>query len=58
VQTCGQVLVTAESLATSSQYTLAKQTFTELLRLGAVPVVNENVRPRCRRGFRLLPVAS
>ena len=44
LQTCGQVLVTAESLASSSQHALAKRTFTELFKLGAVPVVNENVR--------------
>lgn len=41
---CGQVLISAESLASGSQHALAKQTFEELLRLGAVPIVNENVR--------------
>jgi hypothetical protein len=45
LQICGQVLVTAESLASPTQYTLAKQTFLELFQLGAVPIVNENVRP-------------
>lgn len=48
MQTCAQVLVTAESLASSTQYALAKQTFTELLRMGSVPVVNENVRSHSR----------
>lgn len=55
VQTCGQVLITAESFASSSQYALAKQTFAELLRLGAVPVVNENVRSTLLVHFALLP---
>ena len=49
MQTCAQVLVTAESLASDSQYSLARDTFRELLEYGAVPIVNENVRqlPRC-----------
>lgn len=44
MQTCAQVLVTAESMASDSQYSFARDTFEELLQYGAVPIVNENVR--------------
>ncbi|KAI3428197.1 hypothetical protein D9Q98_006577 [Chlorella vulgaris] len=39
---CGQVLLTLDNLANRSQYVNAKNTFEELLRLGVVPIVNEN----------------
>ncbi|KAL4443699.1 hypothetical protein ABPG75_011436 [Micractinium tetrahymenae] len=39
---CAQVLLTLDNLANRSQYICAKNTFEELLRLGAVPIVNEN----------------
>jgi glutamate 5-kinase len=42
MQTCGQVLLTLDNLATRPQYLNARSTFQELLRYGAVPVVNEN----------------
>jgi glutamate 5-kinase len=44
MQTCAQVLVTAESMSSDSQYSFARDTFEELLQYGAVPIVNENVR--------------
>jgi glutamate 5-kinase len=44
MQICAQVLVTAESLASKRQYARAEATFSELLRFGVVPIVNENVR--------------
>jgi hypothetical protein len=37
------VLLTLDNLADRSQYLNARNTFTELLRYGAIPVVNENV---------------
>ncbi|KAI7845040.1 hypothetical protein COHA_001406 [Chlorella ohadii] len=39
---CAQVLLTLDNLANRSQYINAKNTFEELLRLGAIPIVNEN----------------
>lgn len=42
-QTCSQVLLTLENLADRSQYVNARNTFTELLAYGTIPVVNENV---------------
>jgi glutamate 5-kinase len=42
-QTCAQVLLTLENLADRSQYVNARNTFTELLAYGTIPVVNENV---------------
>lgn len=44
LQTCAQVLLTLENLADRSQYVNARNTFTELLAYGTIPVVNENVR--------------
>lgn len=44
LQTCAQVLLTLENLANRGQYINARNTFTELLHYGVVPVVNENVR--------------
>jgi hypothetical protein len=44
------VLLTLENLADRSQYINARSTFTELLAYGAIPVVNENVRPRPGEG--------
>jgi hypothetical protein len=43
-QTCSQVLLTLDNLADRSQYINARNTFTELLAYGTIPVVNENVR--------------
>jgi hypothetical protein len=43
LQTCAQVLLTLENLADRSQYVNARNTFTELLAYGTIPVVNENV---------------
>lgn len=40
--TVGQVLVTVEDIARQASYANARRTFTRLLELGAVPVVNEN----------------
>lgn len=40
--TCAQVLLTLENLADRSQYVNARNTFTELLAYGTIPVVNEN----------------
>ena len=40
--TVGQVLLTVEDIARQSSYANALRTFTRLLELGAVPVVNEN----------------
>eukprot|EP00878_Enallax_costatus_P014066 GHUV01014710.1.p1 GENE.GHUV01014710.1~~GHUV01014710.1.p1 ORF type:complete len:460 (+),score=92.12 GHUV01014710.1:380-1759(+) len=39
---CAQVLLTLDNLADRSQYINARNTFTELLAYGAIPVVNEN----------------
>ena len=39
---CGQVLLTPDDVIDRQRYLNARTTFTELLRLGAVPVVNEN----------------
>ena len=41
-QTIGQVLLTHDDVRDRARYLAARQTFGELLRLGAVPVVNEN----------------
>ncbi len=41
-QKCAQVLLTQDNLSTRSQYNNAANTFFELLKYGAVPVVNEN----------------
>eukprot|EP00882_Tetradesmus_deserticola_P012459 GHRQ01013202.1.p1 GENE.GHRQ01013202.1~~GHRQ01013202.1.p1 ORF type:complete len:204 (+),score=62.82 GHRQ01013202.1:232-843(+) len=41
--TCSQVLLTLDNLAERSQYINARNTFTELLAYGTIPVVNENV---------------
>jgi glutamate 5-kinase len=38
------VLLTLDNLADRSQYINARNTFTELLAYGTIPVVNENVR--------------
>ena len=43
IQTCAQVLVTLDNLADRGQYINVRNTFTELLAYGVVPVVNENV---------------
>ncbi|KAF6260018.1 Aspartate/glutamate/uridylate kinase [Scenedesmus sp. NREL 46B-D3] len=40
--TCSQVLLTLDNLAERSQYINARNTFTELLAYGTIPVVNEN----------------
>eukprot|EP00892_Ulva_mutabilis_P004327 jgi/Ulvmu1/2266/UM013_0113.1 len=40
--TAAQVLVTAESLSSKSQYARAQSTFAELFHFGAIPIVNEN----------------
>ncbi|KAI8467687.1 MAG: Aspartate/glutamate/uridylate kinase [Monoraphidium minutum] len=40
--TCAQVLLTLENLADRAQYINARNTFTELLAYGTIPVVNEN----------------
>jgi hypothetical protein len=37
------VLLTLENLANRSQYVNARNTFTELLAYGTIPIVNENV---------------
>lgn len=37
------MLLTLENLADRSQYVNARNTFTELLAYGTIPVVNENV---------------
>jgi glutamate 5-kinase len=42
-QTCSQVLLTLDNLADRSQYINARNTFTELLAYGTIPVINENV---------------
>ncbi|KAL6745743.1 Aspartate/glutamate/uridylate kinase [Haematococcus lacustris] len=39
---CAQVLLTLDNLANRDQYLNARNTFTELLAYGAIPVVNEN----------------
>jgi glutamate 5-kinase len=39
---CGQVLLTPDDVIDRRRYLNARTTFTELLRMGAVPVVNEN----------------
>ncbi len=39
---CGQVLLTPDDVIDRRRYLNARTTFSELLRLGAVPVVNEN----------------
>lgn len=48
------MLLTLENLADRSQYVNARNTFTELLAYGTIPVVNENVRGSregaCRHG--------
>jgi glutamate 5-kinase len=44
MQTCAQVLISAESLASKHQCLRAQRTFQELLGYGVVPIVNENVR--------------
>lgn len=41
--TCAQVLLTLDNLADRAQYVNARNTFTELLAYGVIPVVNENV---------------
>lgn len=46
LQTCSQVLLTLDNLADRSQYINARNTFTELLAYGTIPVVNENVSRR------------
>jgi glutamate 5-kinase len=38
------VLLTLDNLADRSQYINARNTFTELLAYGTIPVVNENAR--------------
>lgn len=43
LQTCAQVLLTLENLSDRAQYINARNTFTELLAYGTIPVVNENV---------------
>ena len=43
LQTCAQVLATAESLVSKRQCRRVESTFTELLALDVVPIVNENV---------------
>eukprot|EP00879_Flechtneria_rotunda_P031118 GHRR01033970.1.p2 GENE.GHRR01033970.1~~GHRR01033970.1.p2 ORF type:complete len:183 (+),score=56.80 GHRR01033970.1:639-1187(+) len=40
--TCAQVLLTLDNLADRSQYINARNTFTELLAYGTIPVVSEN----------------
>ncbi|KAG2493493.1 hypothetical protein HYH03_008309 [Edaphochlamys debaryana] len=40
--TCAQVLLTLDNLANRGQYVNARNTFTELLAYGVIPVVNEN----------------
>lgn len=40
--TCAQVLLTYDSFGDRTQYLNARNTFNELLRLGVIPVVNEN----------------
>ncbi|PNG99833.1 putative glutamate 5-kinase, partial [Tetrabaena socialis] len=40
--TCAQVLLTLDNLANRSQYLNARNTFTELLAYGVIPIVNEN----------------
>ncbi|GAX75186.1 hypothetical protein CEUSTIGMA_g2630.t1 [Chlamydomonas eustigma] len=40
--TCAQVLVTLDNLADRGQYINVRNTFTELMAYGVVPVVNEN----------------
>lgn len=40
--TVGQILLTAEDVTRRAHYKNAQQTFTRLLELGAVPIVNEN----------------
>ena len=44
------MLLTLDNLADRGQYVNARNTFTELLAYGAVPVVNENVRLGGTRG--------
>ena len=39
--------MTLDNLAEHSQYTNVRNTFTELLNYGVIPVVNENVSPLC-----------
>ena len=41
-QRCAQVLLSYENLGVKSQYENARRTFQELLRMGVVPIVNEN----------------
>ncbi len=50
-QTCAQVLLTLDNLANRGQYLNARNTFTELLAYGVIPVVNENVRGGVGRGM-------
>ena len=52
LQPCAQVLLTLDNLANRSQYINARNTFTEVLAYGAVPVVNENVSLDGHRGGR------
>ncbi|CAG9464088.1 unnamed protein product [Pedinophyceae sp. YPF-701] len=40
--TCAQVLLTPENLASRPQYLNARNTFEALLRMGTIPIVNEN----------------
>ena len=41
-QTCAQVLLTFENLSLAGQHRNAKNTFESLLKMGVVPIVNEN----------------
>ena len=41
-QSCGQVLITKDNLLSEEASNNAKKTFEELLKLGVIPVVNEN----------------
>ena len=41
-QSCGQVLITKDNLLSEEASNNAKKTFDELLKLGVIPVVNEN----------------
>jgi hypothetical protein len=47
LQTCSQVLLTLDNLADRSQYMNTRNTFTELLAYGTIPVINENVSAGC-----------
>ena len=51
-----QVLLSRENLGKRSHYTNALNTFRELLRLGVIPIVNENDTVRARAEFlQILP---